>query len=272
MSTPTIPNPLMGSRAKVERAKEHIKNLDLAIKAFFNSNPYTINIRRNLKTGKHVFYAADVEDVPIHIAAIAGDVVHSLRSALDYIAYQLVYIGTAGQGLLWRAEFPIFDSADEYAAKKQGKIEGMRPEAIEAIDIIKPYKDGNTQLWLVHKLNIIDKHRLLIAVSSYLKGFNLAPMFEADMKRILPDVGKISFPTNIVRPKEVLCPLKTGDELLVVDGFDTESYKRIQSHIVISFYEPQIMQCEPILTTLQQLIEATTAVIESFASNTFWSP
>ena len=49
----------------------------------------------------------------------------------------------------------------------------MLPEAVEAIDKLKPYKGGNDALWRIHELDNVDKHRSL---------FTLAPdfLFTAD--------------------------------------------------------------------------------------------
>jgi hypothetical protein len=46
----------------------------------------------------------------------------------------------------------------------------MSATAIAKIDAIRPYKTGNDVLWMRHKLNNIDKHRLLLAVGSRYGG------------------------------------------------------------------------------------------------------
>ena len=40
----------------------------------------------------------------------------------------------------------------------------MRPEAVEAIDRLKPYKGGNDLLWKIHALNNLDKHRAIFTL------------------------------------------------------------------------------------------------------------
>ena len=53
----------------------------------------------------------------------------------------------------------------EYESIKAGKVDGMRLDAKEAIDRLKPYKGGNDPLWRVHELDNIDKHRALFTVA-----------------------------------------------------------------------------------------------------------
>ncbi|HEY6766433.1 MAG TPA: hypothetical protein VI386_16875 [Candidatus Sulfotelmatobacter sp.] len=43
----------------------------------------------------------------------------------------------------------------------------MRREAIEAIDALKPYKDGNPTLWLLSKLDNTDKHSFFLSIGRY---------------------------------------------------------------------------------------------------------
>jgi hypothetical protein len=38
-----------------------------------------------------------VQPTPIRLTAILGDVIHNLRSSLDHLAFQLVWVGTGAQ-------------------------------------------------------------------------------------------------------------------------------------------------------------------------------
>jgi hypothetical protein len=87
---------------------------------------------------------------PIDALAIAGDVIHNLRSAFDHLAYQLVCVGT-GDEFPKNTGFPIADSAKAYEEEKERrKVERMPPKAVEAIDFLKPYRSGNPPLWRIH--------------------------------------------------------------------------------------------------------------------------
>ena len=103
---------------------------------------------------------------PPEIPAIAGDVIHNLRCALDHLAFQLVSVGVSlGESppSKWDdIQFPIAHSADIYEGRKRRRVQGMTRQAVEAIDALKPYKGGNEPLWLLHKLDNTDKHSFIL--------------------------------------------------------------------------------------------------------------
>jgi hypothetical protein len=177
---------LEGVKAKVDRAKLRFDELNAALDAFFRTNPYEVGTRRDPQTRRLIYYLVSVRAVRPEISVIAGEVLQSLRSALDHLAYQLVLVGTGQSGPFNYVYFPIFDSAAKYKAGKLGQIKGMRQDAIDAIDAIKPYKGGNDTLWRLHKLNIVDKHRLLVTVGSQMRSLDLGALMSSDMPP-LPD-------------------------------------------------------------------------------------
>jgi hypothetical protein len=159
-------------QVKIERAKKHLRDLASEILAL----EHTTIIHRDPKTGVPPHPLAfignpDFKTVPtlsFDVVSIAGDIVHNLRSALDHLAQQLVFVGsphltpsTIGRQI----GFPIAENVTKYESIKAGKVDGMRSEAKEAIDRLKPYKGGNDPLWRVHELDNIDKHRALFSIS-----------------------------------------------------------------------------------------------------------
>lgn len=268
---PITPNPLTGPRAKAERAKKHVQDLNIALKAFFDSKPYTVGTKHNPNTRQLIYYLTGVAEVPSHIATIAGDAIHNMRASLDYLAYQLVLVGTGSPGPFRYVYFPIFESAKEYEERKLERIKGMRPEAIKAIDLVKPYKGGNDQLWRLHQLDLVDKHRLLITVGSYFQSFDLGAHMAEVMKATFPEFGEVPSLSAFFKPDDKLYPLKAGHELFA-DVPDAKVFDNMQFRFNVSLSEPQVIDIEPLLTTLQQLIDATERVIESFDSPIFWSP
>ena len=161
---------LEGVRVKFRRAERHIQEVMTAIEAFRATEPYEIDTRRDPETRRLIYYLSKASDVPANVSVIASEVLQSLRSALDHIAYQLVVAGTGQHGPFTHVYFPIFDSETAYNAQKARYVRGMRQDAIDAIDALRPYKDGNDALWKLHKLNIIDKHRLLVTVGAQVEA------------------------------------------------------------------------------------------------------
>ena len=74
----------------VERAKEQVQNLETKVIEFMVRRPYGAVVAQERTTGHHVISARVDEQPPVWWSAIAGDVVHNLRSALDITVRQLV--------------------------------------------------------------------------------------------------------------------------------------------------------------------------------------
>src|SRR5205823_12088781 len=177
---------------------------------------------------KLIYYLASVEQPGDGIATTVGDVLQNLMSALDHLAYQLVCVGMGSDGPFDHVYFPITDSVAEYEAQKRHKVRGMRPDAIRAIDAIKPYKGGNDILWRLYKLNNVDKHRLVIAVGSAFRSVNLGAHMQQMMQKTVADKG-ITLPVLdlYVKPADRLFPLKVGDQLFI-DAPDAEVNDKVQ--------------------------------------------
>src|SRR5437879_5803464 len=89
MSTPE--ERLKRIRVKVERAKKHIRDLEIEIKSFLDSNPYKVGTKFEDESHKIIIhYLLEVSETPLLIAAIAGDILSNLRAALDHLAFNLV--------------------------------------------------------------------------------------------------------------------------------------------------------------------------------------
>jgi len=159
-------------QVKIERAKKHLRDLASEILTL----EHTTIIHRDPKTGVPPHPLAfignpDFKTVPtlsFDVVSISGDLVHNLRSALDHLAQQLVFVGSPNltpSTIDRQIGFPIAESVTQYETIKARKVDGMRTEAKEAIDRLKPYKGGNDPLWRVHELDNIDKHRALFTIA-----------------------------------------------------------------------------------------------------------
>ncbi len=131
-------------KVKVARAKTHLSDLEVELKAFLETKPYVIGTKRDPQTRRVIYFLASVQDTPLSVAAIAGEVLQNLRSGLDHLAYQLVLVGTGKAGPFFHVYFPIYDSEAEYNAKKHARVKGMRQDAIQAIDRPIPTREVMT--------------------------------------------------------------------------------------------------------------------------------
>ena len=142
-------------RIKIERARKHLQGLAEDLLA----------VEKHTIVEKESGSFKTVPMLPWGVIAATGDIVHNLRSALDHLAWQLVCVGTPGMEPTRQVGFPIAIDADTYNTEKTAKVNGMSEDAKEKIDRLQPYKGGDDNLWRIHELDNIDKHRTLLTVA-----------------------------------------------------------------------------------------------------------
>ena len=255
-------------RVKVERAYKHIHDLELEIRAFLDSNPYTIETKPNDQHNALIYYLANLCDTPLIISAITGDILFNLRAVLDHLAYHLVLVngGTPTE----QTCCPIFEEGTKYIAGKSRKVDGMSPNAIKAIDAVEPYKGGNDILWRLHSLNNIDKHRILVTVGSAVRGIkyhnenrrHLIKAIHAEAGIALTDT-EADARNFFTKPESRVCPLELGSVLLV-DLFKRDIDDKVEFAFEIALNEPRIAEGESLLDTLNQMAKLVDNIVLSF--------
>jgi hypothetical protein len=249
--------------AKLERAKKHVEDLNVALIAFWDAEPYVIRFEDDPNTRERTYYVLSVQDLPPEIVTIVGDALHNLRSALDHLAYQLV-VAAGGKPDINTA-FPIAKSFESYMSPKgRLKVKGMRQDAIKAIDAHKPYKGGNDTLWHLHELNNIEKHRLLITACSTNRARSMTPSERADVTKIFvgsqpnDPIPEFRGMLKAVTP----VPLKAGDKLLTVPQYELEQY--IHFHFDLLSNEPGVIDRKPLVEALHQMTQLVGKIILEF--------
>jgi hypothetical protein len=216
-----------------------------------------------------IYFVSRADEVPLTIAVVAGEVLQNLRSALDHLAYQLVLVGAGGPVPLRHVYFPIADSSQKYQEIKNNHLRGVRDEAMRAIDAVKPYRGGTDALWRLHKLNNIDKHRLLLMVGSAFRSLDLGAHMQRLFEKAFPNAGpgkEIQLPPLFLRPADRMFPLKLGDQLFI-DGPDAEPNEKMEFKFEVAFQEPEadVLHGEPLIETLSELAAAVESTIDQLA-------
>jgi hypothetical protein len=233
---------------KVDRAREHIRELHSEIRRFHSRDPYSIVENLDPETGESVKTLRIRRRMPPRLAVIVGDVVHNLRSSLDHLAWQLVLANH--EVPTRRTAFPISDTVAEFESRGLRKIQGVGHEAACLIKGLKPFKGGNDALWSLHQLNIIDKHRLLVTIDLVRQGMRMGGV-------------------ELVFQPFVRLPLKSGAELargpeirVIDDGVEMKP----EFVLDIAFGEPEIVKGNSLVPTLEKLADSVQAVIKKFRS------
>jgi|SRR5208282_5282761 len=241
-------HPYEDVRLKINWADKHIGDFINAAARFMKTNPYGVVVEHDADTGQKAFAVKTVTPIPPQISLIAGDALQNLRGALDYLACGLVRMATKSEPSKYVC-FPISESeplTNEQKSAFTRQVEGMRQDAVEAIQRLKPYKGGDNTLWRLHRLNIIDKHRLLMAAATCVSRINQG--FSTHMVDYM-----LGFSDTAPVPAHTLLdrfPLKAGDKF-PFDATKPQMDQSKQFMLEIAFNEPGISKGEVIVAILK---------------------
>jgi hypothetical protein len=148
---------------KVWGAEAHQQTLKAIVDRIGKFRLYRFALKIEREGLEHTYYPVKPAPVPDNFMVPLGDCVHNLRSALDHLACHLVRVshGTSPD----KASFPVwsreFRTNPCTGAEEPCLQLDVTPAIRERIDAIQPYKGTDTgeRLRLLHKLDIVDKHR-----------------------------------------------------------------------------------------------------------------
>jgi hypothetical protein len=260
-----MPNPLTGVRVKIDRAKKHLADLDAAIKAFESRQPYTFIMEVDPNSGCEVYRFRECEGIPVEWGAIVGDCVHNARSSLDLLANALVREN--GGTPTNHTAFPIGSDATDFRRRAIKKLNGASAAAIKLVEGLQPYPTGYNPLYRLHRIDIADKHLLLIPVAVAHRDF--------EVKHFLAGPGVTWSPPGFWHSSQVVdrkFPLKDGDILRSYERVvapDIEDKTKFHFGFEIAFGEGQIFDGDPVVPTLTQLVDLAEGIIDIFAKQIF---
>jgi hypothetical protein len=247
---------------KIERADKHIADVKAAVQAFYDTIPYETTIKPNLEEpGKLAWYVTRAEPVPPEVATIAGDALHNLRSALDYLAQQLYLVSSPGNADYQDKTSFLIASSDEYFKNGiPGKLKGMRQDAIDAICALEPYKGGRgNDLWVLHRLDNIDKHRLIVTVGSDFRSMNLGPRIARTFNQI-SDKFKMPDFDFFVRPANRM--LKPG--MILAGATEDEVSDKPPFRLEVAVNEPGVIEGQSLIEMVDQFRNRVARIVTDF--------
>ena len=180
--------------------------------------------------------AWNTKPVPIELPAVAGDFVHNLRSALDYLAWQLVLLDDGRPTT--ETTFPIRAVRPSGRQPNPGLIkpEIRRKDILALLDGVQPYAGANgdrsrvdaesTALYVLNDLDRIDKHRHLNVVSATAAGGRV--VLTLPDGRIIEREGLFHFKVGSGWQR---FPLKDGAPLMSFGFSETGDVSNAEVHV-----------------------------------------
>ncbi len=150
------------ARLKIERANQHIRDFEAKAASFFDSTVYEIGIESDPESNSDFIEIAATQTIPDSFALILGDAIHNLRSALDLAWFEIAGRDSPDPD---REIFPVRHTHKHLEEFIKGRPEhqSLVQLADTLLNVIQPYKGGNgDDIWRLHRLDIEDKHRVLI--------------------------------------------------------------------------------------------------------------
>lgn len=144
---------LIGPKAKLERAREHLADVISLWRKYCETLPFADGQSFN-SDGVEVIWISVSQPPPRQIGVVVGDAVHNLRSALDCLACDLV----RANGLQPKPNtgFPTSDAAIQAILPLVGSF------AAAFFKRIRRATRWREALWELHRLNIQDKHSQIL--------------------------------------------------------------------------------------------------------------
>jgi hypothetical protein len=231
--------------AKWEWARRRLAELDTATLQFARSDPYAIRVVDDEQAGKRRWSMTRVNDaIPVEIPVLTGEVVHALRCSLDHFVWVLNPTPESAFPI-WRPDHtPTAAEWDALVAQKLGPV---APDLADAVRQLQIYRGGpGRDLWTLDYLDIVDKHRLVIAAAGAFSGEagdvygEAAAQALADAKKPDPDVTQPRFYS--VSNAQTVTPLSVGTVIYEADLASAPPADGPSFVFNLVFGEPQELQ------------------------------
>ena len=254
---------------KIDRARKYVDDLDAEIRAYWKTGPVSIAgdgvvVNDGGGTGASTFTVKSVKPLPDDITLLVGDAAHNIRSALDHFAFAAVAHPTRHTCFpVWSRDDPgkAAPTPTEWRDTANRQLRGASLQLMRAVQDMSPWETGMDQrLWLIHELDRIDKHRLLISVAAAQK----ATVFE--MHPVLNPVPGFRPPTMplAVATRE-WTPLEPGTVLWRVPEGSPPLPDPTQFMYDIALGEPEDLKGQPVVSQLRILSSTAEATLRRLA-------
>jgi hypothetical protein len=248
--------PFLSAKLKIERAYQHILEVERWVADFIDLNPQSMGIYKNPETGNvglQVTQQRPYKFPTLALPIVIGDVVHNLRTALDHVASEILRpFGIDPE----TSSFPIDVNRQSLIGKPHYRV--IKQPAPDIAIIIADFIDSSGSKFVgLNHLDRVDKHRLLISIVSVAKATVTA----------IDDDNNIS---NI--PEGTLLILPSGQPVTPDSPADLHNKRNSKATVLICFAEGEPFENEPVIPTLHQLLQLVTGILQALEAHIQGSP
>jgi hypothetical protein len=222
---------IQSAKLKLHRAAEHLETIRNLVKHAASNDSFDFV---ETSGGNGTLYFR--KDPPPEISIICGEVIHQMRSTMDYLAFDLVKLNPNGITLPvdWEKAcyFPLWLEAPKKARVYncfENILPGIQEAAFMFIESVQPYHSGpgvHNALRLIAKLSNVDKHRHLnitvpkvaVHITMEVKGEIRYDITRGGLKHTSQVVTDSLIPENASEVTRSFTHYITFDEPTVGDG------------------------------------------------------
>lgn len=260
--------------SKLERARTHFEEFKVLYSSYIEKNPISVGIDSSSWIAKYIVISEVIQPSK-YMMIVFWDILHNLKSHLDHIAYDLICLQEGNTGPHERIYFPISDNLPGYNSWKlkalwinELSIPSIKQGFLDILDSIHPYKGWNDALWNLHKLNIIDKHRLILVAQAWLHAVDLWKHMMSIFSKSIPEFTWMESLSLFVEPADTKFPLEKWD-ILFEDSSNTATNMQFQFKLVfmeadIGIWLSLIDTINEIMNTVTDTSRQLTAYLETF--------
>tara|TARA_R110001606_G_scaffold68836_2_gene157296 strand:+ start:754 stop:1515 length:762 start_codon:yes stop_codon:yes gene_type:complete len=240
-------------KLKLQRADEHVRNLDEMFTAYLNLRPHrpVFKLKRNERNLWRVWVELLIDiPFPQEISLVLGDAIHNYRCVLDHLIWELIALdgGTPDR----YTKFPIGKDQIDFEASARGVVT-PRPDTNQFLVDLAAYRLGEGKLlYALNYLDNADKHTVITPVVHV---------------SCLEDITIINLAT---RERITLDPIyaNPATEGRVIyeapEGFGIDSNYKIFPTPDIFFPEDNFLSGEPIVSALASISIKAEQTIKAF--------
>lgn len=151
-------HPLSGAYARAHRAEEHLADLRHLVEAFWKTQVNHILTDFNPTVKQVGITVGKLDPPPVAAAIRCGEIIYNLRTALDYLVFELALLDTGS--IQKGTQFPIESSKEEGVRRQLRFCKGLNAEHRAVIEALQPY-NGCEWTASLASLSNPDKHRHL---------------------------------------------------------------------------------------------------------------
>jgi hypothetical protein len=153
--------PFYSAHIRIERAKEHLKDLESQIAQFFAEKPYAPAVE-NDPDGTHEIHKLQfTKRFPFRWRVLATEIIEHARASLDHATFG-AHLAAGGDPNAGQVAFPFGDTPTNLENSIRRRSKNLTPEIQAFLRGLQCYKGGNgAGLYTLNDLCNLSKHALI---------------------------------------------------------------------------------------------------------------